>query len=373
MFSQTQEDLLYLLAHYLQKKPICQEKIAQMNLEKLYSFSKFHSLSAMVAMILEDSIDLPQDFQESKNQAIRRELLFDHERQKITRWLSQEGIWYMELKGIHLKKYYPKLGMRVMSDNDILFDETFEKEVREFFKKEGYEFIYEINVDAYMKKPIFHFEMHRTLIDPLISSLDKIGKNYYKDIKERLIQDQDNPFAYRFCLEDFYLYQLIHDYKHYSESGTGIRSLVDLFLLLEAEQNKMDWTYIRQELEKIGLTNFEEQHRSLAFKLFGSETVPLKDLTEEEMRVLSYMLSSGTYGLKDNQIINQLENHSGNSLTYWKEQFFPPVERLRLVFPILQKHPYLLPFIYIYRWVPTKKRLQKFSSIVRIMSRKKEK
>ncbi|MDQ8775505.1 nucleotidyltransferase family protein [Streptococcus ruminantium] len=131
MFSQTQEDLLYLLAYYLQKKPICQEKIAQMNLEKLYSFSKFHSLSAMVAMILEDSIDLPQDFQESKNQAIRRELLFDHERQKITRWLSQEGIWYMELKGIHLKKYYPKLGMRVMSDNDILFDETFEKEGRQ--------------------------------------------------------------------------------------------------------------------------------------------------------------------------------------------------------------------------------------------------
>lgn len=371
MFSQTQEDLLYLLAHYLQKKPICQEKIAQMNLEKLYSFSKFHSLSAMVAMILEGSIDLPQDFQESKNQAIRRELLFDHERQKITKWLSQKGIWYMELKGIHLKTYYPKLGMRVMSDNDIFFDETFEKEVREFFKKEGYDFIHETSVDAYMKKPIFHFEMHRALLDPLIKSLDRIDRNYYKNVKERLVQDPDNPFAYRFRLEDFYLYQLIHDYKHYSESGTGIRSLVDLFLLLEAEQDKMDWIYIRQELEKVGLTTFEEQQRHLAFRLFGSEAVSLKELTDEEKRVLSYMLSSGTYGLKDNQIINHI-HHSGSLLTYWTEYFFPSAQKLRLIFPILQKHPYLLPFVYLYRWIPTKKRLQKISRIVRIMIRKRE-
>ncbi|MEY8461751.1 nucleotidyltransferase domain-containing protein [Streptococcus merionis] len=369
MFSKTHEDIIYLLRYYLQRKPISHDIIAKMNLENLAQFSQFHSLSAMVAMILEDYIELPKELQEAKNQGIRRELLFDHERQKITKWLSRSGIWYMELKGILLKTYYPKLGMREMSDNDILFDESFQKEVKHFFTEEGYSFTYEINVDAYMKKPIFHFEMHRKLIDPL----SRIDSDYYDDVKSRLLPDQDRPFAYHFSLEDFYLYQTLHDYKHYSQSGTGIRSLVDLFLFLETEYDNLDWRYIKKELFRLSLTDFEQQQRKLAFKLFGAQAVSLTDLTDDDRNVLSYILSSGTYGLMENQIINEVNYSNGNQWLYWKERFFPPVKTMQLRFPTLQKHRYLLPLFYLYRFIPTPKRWRNFSLAVCLLSRKKEK
>lgn len=44
--------------------------------------------------------------------------------------MEQRGIWYLPLKGIILKEFYPSVGMRQMSDNDILFDEAFAEQVR---------------------------------------------------------------------------------------------------------------------------------------------------------------------------------------------------------------------------------------------------
>ena len=54
---------------------------------------------------------------------MRKALLFDAERKGILDFMEQRGIWYLPLKGVVLKDYYPAVGMRQMSDNDILYDE----------------------------------------------------------------------------------------------------------------------------------------------------------------------------------------------------------------------------------------------------------
>ena len=71
----------------------------------------------------------------------------------------------MPLKGVILKELYPKIGMRQMSDNDILFDETYRKDVVRFMKNKGYHLKSGINAhcDEWVKEPVYNFEMHLNL------------------------------------------------------------------------------------------------------------------------------------------------------------------------------------------------------------------
>lgn len=70
--------------------------------------------------------------------AVRKVLLFDAERKKLCAWMDSEHIWYLPLKGIILKDYYPSVGMRQMSDNDILFDADAWERVEKHMISDGY-------------------------------------------------------------------------------------------------------------------------------------------------------------------------------------------------------------------------------------------
>ena len=77
--------------------------------------------------------------------------------------MDSEHIWYLPLKGIILKDYYPSVGMRQMSDNDILFDADAWERVEKHMLSEGYETesVGKGNHDVYQKAPVYNFEMHR--------------------------------------------------------------------------------------------------------------------------------------------------------------------------------------------------------------------
>lgn len=86
---------------------------------------------------------------------------------------------------------------------------------------------------------------------------------YFKDIKERLIPDENSDHVYHFRNEDFYLFMLAHEYKHFT-GGTGVRSLVDTYIFLRRFSKSLDWDYLGEELEKLGITDFERSNRELA-------------------------------------------------------------------------------------------------------------
>lgn len=138
----------------------------------------------------------------------------------------------MPLKGAIIKEYYPVFGIRQMSDNDILFDEIRANDVWEIMVSLGYSAVKynEGHRDDYQKPPFNHFEMHRVLFT---ESNNDIFSNYYKCVKNRLVKDEDNNYGYHFTNEDFYIYMIAHEYKHYSWGGTGIRSLLDTYVFLQ--------------------------------------------------------------------------------------------------------------------------------------------
>lgn len=160
------------------------------NRKELFRMSAKHFIDALTGMTLKQAgVALPKYWEERMVKAVRKVLLFDEERKKLCAWMDREHIWYLPLKGIVLKEYYPSIGMRQMSDNDILFDADAWERVEKHMCSEGYETesVGKGNHDVYQKPPVYNFEMHRSLYG---RGNDERWVEYYSDIKNRLLSDQ---------------------------------------------------------------------------------------------------------------------------------------------------------------------------------------
>ena len=340
------------------------EIIGEVDYDALYCMCKEHSVTAMVAIALENSgipeqAQMPKECRErwknARINAIRRNILFDTEREQILKDMEAAGVWYLPLKGALLHTMYPAAGMRQMADNDILFDSEYRGWMKEYMTGRGYRvsgFGKGIH-DAYEKEPVYDIEMHVSLfVDRAYPQLAE----YFADVKERRKKDAGNAYGYHFSDEDFYLYLMLHGYKHYANAGTGIRFLSDVFVFLQKKKQSMDWSYIRGEMEKVELAGFEEQARELALKLFADDA---SELTGEEEEMLCRLLGSGTYGTLSNMTskkMRELQKDEGD-ITVWTKlryiwsRVFPDYEFMCAYSPFCEKHPWSMPFFWVWRWI----------------------
>ena len=347
--SKTARDLIYLVSCAVnEEKPntdICRE----MDLEAVYYLAQFHSLTSAAAFALEKVTELPRAFDQAKKKAIHKLSHFDIERIKILAALEQKGVWYMPLKGILLKSFYPKAAMREMTDNDILVDPEKPDIVRAVMEELGYSCVmYDMyNHDVYEKPPTMEFEMHRTLFD-----LEKYPESaaYFDNIFDRLIKDSGNKFGYHMSDEDFYIYIICHMNKHYNNGGTGLRSLADVYLFNKARYDGMDKDYLSRELSALELTEFEQRIRELAYKLFCGEE---NEFTENEETM--YFVQSGANGTNEHWKENRLSRSMGGEDTgkakrkYLLKRVFISGDELKKNYPTVYKHKILYPLLFVYR------------------------
>ncbi len=329
--------------------------LSGVSLKELYQIGQYHSLSALICDALErmewtspEEQQCLSALQKIKEKSVRKNLLLDTERASLSAFLEENHIWYMPLKGVVLKDLYPKMGLRQMADNDILFDETFRQALRDWFVGRGYEIeSYGIdNHDVYLKAPVYNYEMHVSLYG---DSHKPEWWEYYKAVKDRLIKDEGNYFGYHFTDEDFYLYFLSHGYKHFDSSGTGLRFLVDLLVYLRAKEDTMDFAYIEKELEVLGLTSFEASCRALVSAVFSSEkSFDFQSLPQNLQEMFLYFLSSGTYGTLEQGVQNGIEKYG--KFKYFLLRIFPGPKILVSYHPIF-RHKWLIPVGWVYRWI----------------------
>ena len=337
-------DMARLCRSVLLEKKLKPDYLEQLDLDKLLRVCEYHCLTAMVCMALEyNGITPDAKWTQAKSKAIRKNMLLDAERAQITAFLEQEHIWYMPLKGSILKDFYPRAGMRQMADNDILYDQTRQKDVVKIFRTLGYdtESIGKTHHDVFFREPLYNFEMHTSLVGKTSAMY-----SYYADIKEKLLPVEGKSYEYRFSDEDFYIYMTAHAFKHYSGGGTGFRTLTDYYIYLKEKETSMDWAYIHAELAKLSMDDFEKQIHSTAMKYFA----PQITLNAEEKKMLRYMLGSGTYGNIDNWIDAQADRlNAKNKSTYLFRRFFPSMEWWRNYYPSTAKYPFLIVPFFFYR------------------------
>lgn len=385
-------DMLYLVTCSINSAVPEYKRVAKMDFRKVYSLSKSQSLEAMTYMALEgllqgnDSVwvDDPEQilekWEESKNKAIRKTMLMNAERGRLFAYLEEQKIWYLPLKGSVLCPMYPAFGMRQMSDNDILFDASYRQEVRSWFESQGYttKSFGESNHDEYHKKPVYNFEMHTSLFHEEASVK---FFNYYLSLKNRLHSAADRKFEYVMSDEDFYIYMVAHIYKHYSNCGTGLRSLLDVYVYNRAKDN-LNREYLKEELTKTDLCEFEEEMRDLAMKIFNPQ-FEYSSLTQKEKKMLYNLMSNHTYGAPENFWRKQVrktqldgaEITAADKIKYFQARLFPDKKYMEkwceTCTPFFFRNRWLMPMAYIWRIIKmgnkNRKRIKKEFETVRKM------
>ena len=341
----TAEDLVYLVSCAVNSKIPDKRICGEMNLDEVLNLARRHSLSSAAAYALENSGVASGEFKEEKYKAVRRLSLFNVERARVLTELEKSGIWYMPLKGIVLKDYYPKTAMREMSDNDILFDPDKHAEVKSIMEGLGFKCrLYgKSNHDVYEKPPRLDFEMHRYLFDE--TDYSELF-NYFKDIKNKLVKDGGNSFGYHMTAEDLYIYLVCHMRKHYIQCGTGLRSLLDVYVLRNKFPGIAESEYVQAEFKRLNLRDFEQGIGELAEKAFG-----LKKLSEQELSELMFFIDSNTHGSLENLMTQNLRNDDSAAAKrkYALRRIFPAREQLRRNHPVVYRHMVLYPFWIIFR------------------------
>ena len=364
--------LLSLLYCSLNSKPA--DKIIPKNadLKKLYELANLHSLSALVFLSLSKTKAFDTSDAQTKSSWIersaklqRKEILVSAELSAVENELESKGISNLALKGVVLKKLYPQTYTREMSDIDMLYDKAKTDEVKKIFLSRGYAMtdMQDENEKVFTKKAIYRFEMHTELFE---KNKYPVLAEYYSDVENRLHTTEGKKYGKCFSDEDFYVFIIAHAYKHFSRNGTGLRTLVDIFLLSQTYKEHISGEYVREELEKIGAYRFERICVSLSEKLFLTAEKP----TDEENKMLSSFLISGTYGSEEVRINRKMEENGSSRLGYMMKRAFPGKEFCKDEYPFFYEHPMLLPAFWAYRFVKPKKNKSKLKNEIKILTKK---
>ena len=380
-----------------------EENSQKIYIGRIYYIAKKHNLVSIMAQAMEklgfeSDSDIWKRWLKEKNQLIYKSVLMDVEREAIQDFFEKNNIWYMLLKGMVIRKYYPAPELREMADNDILFDNKYSKEVYEFMTARGYKYD-DYNKgyhDEYLKPPAYNFEMHRQLVS---SKERPKWYEYYKDVKSILINDANGKNQFYFSDNDFYVYFIVHTYKHFLNSGMGLRTVLDVYLYVSNLQEKLDFDYIEEQLKKLDAYDFEQTFRSIAFKMFGEnakegnaaadELQDSFDAKEQDMLresfdakkqdklcgsfdakeqdkwwnsfddkehdMLSYIFDAGTYGNLENSVAHKMgytkgeKKKASDKVKYIFRRLFPSMDTIEEFFPFFYKHKWAIPFLYIYR------------------------
>lgn len=203
----------------------------------------------------------------------------------------------MPLKGLVLSTLFPQPYMRQMADNDILFDNNYQSKIRDFFVSEGYNVVsYDcVHHDTYQKEPV-----------------------------------------------------------HFTNTGIGIKLILDIYICLKKFRNSLDFEYIEVECDKAGIKEFEKLAREASLKLFDSGDTA--EYSNAETEFIEYCLDSGTYGNLQNYVSNTIrkngdKNNGLGKFRYFLIRAFPPKSTMYMVFPKVKKYKILLPFAYPYRLI----------------------
>lgn len=327
------------------------EYLSGLSVDDIYACAKRHKVDALTCVALESLGLATAKMIDKKNRSIRKVMLLDAERGAILSELEKRGIKYMPLKGVYMKEYYPMIGLRQMTDNDILFDKTYRADVRDIMVERGFEIeVYDKSPhDVYVKEPVYNFEMHVALFDKYRYPE---AAEYYDGAFDRAVRIEGTSYGYRMSDEDFYMYMRAHEYKHFVGGGTGFRSLLDTYVLRQALKDRFNDEYVSETLEKFGMGDYEKKARILSERLFDPEKIKelLADssvLSEEEWWYFGEFCMHGAYGTVSNHI-NLGIAHSESKFKYVWGRLFPPMIWYKAYHPTVYKYKILIvPFLLV--------------------------
>jgi hypothetical protein len=279
---------------------------------------------------------LQPEFDASMAQSMAQEYAMD----ELMAYFEAHQLYLMPLKGICTKRRYSDSMLRTMRDLDILCKAEQTKGVQFAMQELGYgNYMEGRKHDFYSLPPYVLVEAHRDVVDGQSQYFA-----YYQDIWARCKPKEGCQYVYEMSLEDEYIFHLVHLVGHFKERGIGLRFLADVYIY---ESMDMDRRYVAAELEKLGLTGFYRNIRSLVLSWFGTdEERTAVEPTPLLQQLGDYILSGGNAGSRQNSA--DLKAGRGKLRSFLRS-CFPGYASMRSMFPWLK--PWLLPYGWVLRAV----------------------
>lgn len=330
--------LLEIVKCFLEEKEfVPQEEIDE---KRLYHLAKKHKMSNFLMDWAREhcqDAEIRQKIENDYSNQIVKDTNENLEFEAILHAFEEAGIQTLVFKGFLMKAVYPQSYMRQMCDIDLLVAPKDFKRAIKILENLGYKKHYDREHHlVFTKDPFMIIELHRKLIFG-----EEIGWEYFNhQIWDLAVPYQNYHHIYQMTKEDAYLFCITHLIRHFKFAGIAIRDVLDVYLYYEKYKNRMNRTKIDEKLIDFGIKDFEENMRKIAYKWFGSVPNYQFDQIDE-------FIFKGT-NPRVVQVYFDIGN-KGGKISYLKQMIFPSFHLMKAKYPILEKMPILLPFVWTAR------------------------
>ncbi len=319
-------------------------EFSEEQLAKMLSIAKTHDVAHLLAFALKQNGLSAEDDTETEARlfnAIYRYECLNYEYIQLCDALEKAEIPFVPLKGSVLHKHYPEAWMRTSCDIDVLVHrEHLDGAISYLAQNLGYAEKEHGTHDVSLLAPSgIHIELHFDLVE------EEYAQNAIEVLStvwDNVSLHENSRYWYEMTDAFFYFYHIAHMAKHFENGGCGIRSLIDLWILDRLDS--ADREARDALLSAGGLLRFASNSRKLSRVWFDAE--------EPDALVLQmqrFILHGGVYGSSDNRVA-LWQKKRGGKIGYLFSRIFIPFAKLKRYYPILEKHPWLMPIMQVRRW-----------------------
>ncbi len=344
MRTPVQEAFLSIIRYEIAGTPL-PEGFSVPDMDTLLELSERQDVTHMVCdALLKNGIPCGNNILTSRYYAaIWRVEQMDHEMACMSDLFEKHGIDFIPLKGSVLRGLYPQRWMRTSSDIDILLRAEQEKEAEELLVKElGYEYDtkHEYIHHGTLFSPVnhVHVEPHWTLFHDTHSRSSCF--EVFDKIWDRAVPDPAGS-GHRYALSDAdaYTYLVAHMEKHFHQSGgCSIKGLLDLWLMDRIPDADIEGR--KRMIREVELSRFEDRIKDLIYCWMEGRNAENEQLEQ-------FVLQGTLFGTA--RSITEMQAARKGRLGYMASRIFLPLSQMKLLYPVLDKHPLLLPVMWIRR------------------------
>ncbi len=318
--------------------------ISQDDIKVLYRLSCMHSVTNITYQALIDNgVSLDQDvkglFKREVFKLNTKSQRLSYDAEKIFSLLNKEKIYFIPLKGIVTKNYYNSPELRYSADVDILIKPEDEERVYNLLTQNlNYTFI-----KSYKDEKTFQTESGEYIETHLdITDGEKEYAEIYKDVFEMCTSNEENKYELSLSSEYLAVYNVTHQAKHFRKGGSGLRPLLDAYII--KERIGYDEETVLSLLEKIGLKKFYLGIMEYIYCIAENRQL------SNDLKVLqSYIMLGGNYGSVTNKALLESVKQESKFKSFFKNAF-PSFSQLKGSYKCLEKCTILYPFCIVARW-----------------------
>lgn len=339
-------------------RPLGFEDISEENLRGVFQIASAQKLLPTVYFTLkkQGKLDLYQALSdEMKSRAlwqISSQIIRTEAFLKVYSEMLSEGANPLCVKGIVCRSLFPEPDQRPSSDEDLLVSQSDWETCVRVLEKNGFSAVLQKEDECTFVSPSTgcRLELHSSLF----KSDTALSRRFTEALGDVSLHASSVKCGGRDVLcpsaDDHILYIILHAYMHFLNAGVGIRQIMDVAVF--ARNNTIDYPLLFRRLSAAGAAEFASAVMLVACRYFGLELAGIESCPEFDGEIaveplVRDILSGGIYGggldRRHAALVTSSENHS------FMRALFPRKERLWERFPVLRRHGWLLPAVWVKR------------------------